>query len=49
MKTTTKKYHSKNDSSNKAQIVQLKNNRYAASKPLKNQFMQLEKMLKSLT
>ena len=40
-------YHSKIDSTNKAHIVQLKNNRYDALKPLKNKFTRLEKMLKS--
>ena len=49
MKTTTKNYTTKNDSTNKAYIVQLKNNRYAALKPLKNKFMQLEKMLTSFS
>ena len=33
----------------KAYIVQLKNNRYAALKPLKNKLIQLEKMLKSFS
>ena len=42
-------YTTKNDSTNKAYIVQLKNNRYAALKPLKNKFMQLEKILKSFS
>ena len=41
--------HTKNDSTNKAWIVQLKNNRYASIKPLKNKFMRLEKMLKSFS
>ena len=41
-------YHSKNDV-NKACIVQLKNNRYAALKPLTNKYMRLEKMLKSFS
>ena len=36
-----------NDSTNKAHIVQLRNNRYAALKPPKNKFMRLDKMLKS--
>ena len=40
-------YHLKNDSTNKAHIVQLRNNRYAALKPPKNKFMRLDKMLKS--
>ena len=30
--------HTKNDSANKAYIVQLKNNRYATLKPLRNKF-----------
>ena len=42
-------YHSKNDSANEAPIVQLKNNTYAALKPLKNKFMRLNKMLKSFS
>ena len=42
-------YTTKNDSTNKAHIVQLKSNRYAALKPLKNKFMRLEKMLKSFS
>ena len=42
-------YHSKNDSTNKARIVQLKNNRNAALKPPKNKFMRLDKMLKSFS
>ena len=36
----------KNYSTNKAYKVQLKSNRYAALKPLKNKFMRLDKMLK---
>ena len=44
-----KNYHTKSDSANKAYIVQLKNNRYAALKPLKNKLIQLEKMLKSFS
>ena len=40
-------YHTENDSTNKAHIVQLKNNSYAALKPLENKFMRFEKMLKS--
>ena len=39
----------KNNSTNKAHTVQLKNNRYAASKPLKIKIMRLEKMLKSFS
>ena len=42
-------YTIENDSTNKACIVQLKNNRYAALKPFKNKFMRLEKMLKSFS
>ena len=38
---------SKNNSANKAQIVKLKNNRYAAIKPLKNKFIKLNKLLAS--
>ena len=34
---------------NLKRIVQLKNNRYALLKPLKNKFMRLDKILKSLT
>ena len=39
----------KNNSTNKAHTVQLKINRYAASKPLKIKIMRLEKMLKSFS
>ena len=39
----------KNNSTNKAHTVQLKSNRYAASKPLKIKIMRLEKMLKSFS
>ena len=49
MKTTKKTYTTKNGSTNKACIIQLKNNRYAALKPFKNKFMRLEKMLKSFS
>ena len=49
MKTTKKFYTTKNNSTNKAYLIQLKNNRYAALKPLKNKFMQLEKMLRSFS
>ena len=38
-------YTTKNNSTNKAQIVKLKNNRYAAFKPLKNKFIKLDKIL----
>ena len=43
---STKYIYRKNDSTNKAYLVQLKNNRYTALKPLKNKFMRLGKMLK---
>ena len=39
-------YTSKNDTTNKAYIVKLKNNRYAAIKPLKNKYTQLDEILK---
>ena len=39
----------KNNGANKANIVQLKNDRYAALKPLKNKFMQLNKISKSFS
>ena len=42
-------YITKNNSDNKAQIVQLKNNRYAALKPVKNKFIKLDKMLTSFS
>ena len=42
-------YTAKDDSTNKAHIVQLKNNRYVELKPLKNKFMRLDKMLKSFS
>ena len=42
-------YTTKNDSTNKEHIVQLKNNRYAALKPFGNKFTRLEKMLKSFS
>ena len=41
-------YTSKNDATNKAYIVKLKNNRYAAIKPLKNKYTQLDEILKCL-
>ena len=44
-----KTYTTENDSTNKACIVQLKDNTYAALKPFKNKFMRLEKMLKSFS
>ena len=40
-----KKYITKNNSANKAQIFQLKNNGYAALKPTKNKFIKLDEML----
>ena len=49
IKTTKNIYDAKNDSTNKAYIVQLKNNRYAALNPPKNKFMRLDKMLKSFS
>ena len=39
-------YTSKNDTTNKAYIVKLKNNRYAAIKPLKNKYTLLDEILK---
>ena len=42
-------YTTKNGSTNKAHIIQLKNNRYVALKPPKNKLMRLEKMLKSFS
>ena len=47
MKTT--KITQKNDSTNKTYIVQLKNNRYPALKPLKNKYRWSEKMWKSFS
>ena len=44
-----KKCTSKSDTTNKACIVQLKNNRYVAMKPLKNTFTQLNIILKSFS
>ena len=41
------KYLTKNNSINKAQIVKLQNNKYAAVKPLKNIFIKLNKILES--
>ena len=38
-------YSSKNNSTNKAQIIKLKNNWYAVIKPLKNKFIKLDKLL----
>ena len=42
-------YSSKNNSANKAQIAKLKNNRYAALKPLKNKFIKLDRLLASFS
>ena len=42
-------YSSKNNSTNKAQIVKLKNDRFAAIKPLKNKFIKLHKLLESFS
>ena len=42
-------YHSESVPTNKTHIVQLKNNRYAALRPLRNEFMPLEKILKSFS
>ena len=41
-----KLYASKNNSDNKAKIIHLKDNRYAALKPLKNKFIKLDTILK---
>ena len=38
-------YTSKNNNTNKAQILKLKDNRYAAIKPLKNKFIKLNNLL----
>ena len=40
---------SKTNSTNKVQIVKLKDNRYAAIKPLKNKFMKLNNLLESFS
>ena len=40
-------YTSKNNSTNKAQIVKLNDDRYAAIKPLKNKFIKLNSLLAS--
>ena len=42
-------YTTKSNSANKAFIVQLKNNRYAALKSLKNKFINLDTMLTSFS
>ena len=45
-----KKYYApKNNGTNKAQIVKLKNDRYAAIKPIKNKFIKLDKLLASFS
>ena len=43
------KDHPKNDSTDKAYIVQLKNNRCPTLKPLKNKYTRSEKMWKSFS
>ena len=42
-------YASGNNSSHQVNIIQLKNNRYAAIKPLKNKYTQLNGILKSFS
>ena len=42
-------YTSKSNSTNKAKIIQLKNNRYVALKPLKNKFIKLDTTLKNFS
>ena len=42
-------YTTKNNGANKAQIVKLKSDRYAARKPLKNKFIKLDKLLASFS
>ena len=42
-------YTPKNNGTNKAQIVKLKNDRYAAIKPIKNKFIKLDKLLASFS
>ena len=42
-------YTSNNNITNKAQIVKLKDDRYAAIKPLKNKFIKLNKILESFS
>ena len=42
-------YSPKNNSTNKAQIIKLKNNAYAAIKPLKNKFIKLDNLLASFS
>ena len=42
-------YTSNSNSTNKAQIVKLKDDRYAAIKPLKNKFIKLNKILESFS
>ena len=42
-------YSSKNNSTNKAQIIKLKNNRHAAIKPLKKKFIKLDKLSASFS
>ena len=42
-------YMSKNNSTNKVQIVKINNYIYAAIKPLKNKFVKLNKLIKSFS
>ena len=42
-------YLPKNNSTNKAQIVKFKDNRYAAIKPFKNKFLKLDELLNSFS
>ena len=42
-------YLPKNNSTNKDQIVKLKDNRYVVIKPLKNKFIKLNKILESFS
>ena len=42
-------YTPNNNSINKAQIVKINNNRYAAVKPLKNRFIKLNELLESFS
>ena len=42
-------YMSKNNSINKVQIVKINNHKYAAIKPLRNKFVNLNKILESFS
>ena len=42
-------YIPNNNSTNKAQIVKIDNDRYAAIKPLKNKFIKIDKLLQSFS